>query len=127
MYSMGIFLRGDYDLTVFPASAKGMISASTKSKAIDMCKIEFPSKMDFGGLSNLYKLQISNPPSKYLVYAASVHNDFSSFDKIKSISKKLGEITKNNNDIGSIEVPLLGTGEGRLPDNLSALALKEGF
>lgn len=123
----GDILEGGYDLTVFPSSAKGTVSSATKRKVVDVCGIELPPKMGLGDVSSIYSVNISHPPTKYIVYGASVLNDYSSFESVKRIARQLGEITQERKEITNIEAPLLGTGAGGLSDNISAKALKEGF
>ncbi len=123
----GDILEGGYDLTVFPASAKGTVSSATKSKVVDQYGIDLPPRMSLGDVSPIYPVSIQHPPTKYIVYGASVLNDHSLFEAIKRIAQQLGKITQDHIEITNVEAPLLGTGAGKLSDSLSALALKEGF
>lgn len=123
----GDILEGGYDLTVFPASAKGTVSSATKRKVVDQCGIELPPRMSLGDVSPIYTVNIPHPPTKYIVYGASVLNDYSPFEAVKRIAQQLGKITQERTEITNVEAPLLGTGAGGLSDTLSARALKEGF
>ena len=111
----GDILEGGYDLTVFPCSAKGTVSSATR-KNIEDVQVPMPEKMTLGDVSALHKVGKRQAGTKFVVFGASVLNDFSSEETIKNIARRLGEITQDQTEITNVETPLLGTGAGKLPE-----------
>lgn len=122
----GDILEGGYDLTVFPCSAKGTVSSATRKNIKDV-EVPMPQKMGLGDVSETHKAGKPSAGTKNVVFGASVLNDFSSIDTITKIARRLGEITCEYSEITNVETPLLGTGAGRLRDEESAQAFKDGF
>jgi hypothetical protein len=122
----GDVLEGGFDLTVLPCSAKGTVSSAARQK-IERLGIIMPPVMQLGDVSGLISPDPRISNTKYVVYGASVFNDFSSSDAIHKIGLRLGTITKEHPEITNIESVLLGTGAGRLLDEVSAKAIRDGF
>ena len=89
--------------------------------------LQTPVPMAHGDISNLIPISDKNALTKNVVFVASVFNDYSSYEIIKSISSSLGELTCQYTEIKNIEVPLLGTGAGRLSEIDAARGLRDGF
>ena len=127
---MGDIFEGGMDVTVLPCSAKGTISSATARRVTDY-GLQNPQqlnlKLRLGEISDLIPFPAVNGVTKYIVYAASVFNDFSSAEAIENIAIQLGNITRTHPEIRSIEVPLLGTGAGRLEPEIAGQSLHDGF
>ena len=123
---MGDILEGGYDLTVLPCSAKGSISGAVK-RHTENYDIPFPKPMKHGYIGELIGFKGPNTRTKFVIYAASVFNDFSSPEIIEGIGKRIGDLTNSHPEILLVETPLLGTGHGRVDTLDAALALKRGF
>lgn len=123
---MGNVLEGAADLTVFPASAKGTVSSWTRS-IVQLHGIPLPKPSKLGTISEPIPYPGDQIITKYVVYAASVLNDYSTADDIRRIGAALGTLAQRLSDLTVIEAPLLGTGAGGLMTEVSAEALVAGF
>lgn len=127
---MGDIFEGSADLTVLPCSGKGTVSSATR-RWLKMFSIPSPMEISsqprFGDISDLINFPGDQRISRYVVYAASVLNDFSSAAIIRGIAAKLGGITQIHPEIRLIQTPLLGTGAGGLGTEVSGKAFYDGF
>ena len=123
---MGNVLEGAADLTVLPASAKGTVSSWTRSLA-QLHGIPLPRPSRLGSVSDLLPYPGDPTVTRFVVYAASVLNDYSSTNSIQQIGSQLGSLASQYPDLLVIEAPLLGTGAGGLMTEDAAWALISGF
>lgn len=130
LFRQGNIFEGVADLTVLPCSAKGTVSSATRTWLTsfglphpDQLKL----KLKLGELSPLIPFPEDKGLTRFVVFAASVLNDYSSFEAVEEVARKLGEITVKQPDIKIVEAPLLGTGAGRLETVISGRALYQGF
>ena len=127
---MGDIFEGSADLIVLPCSAKGTVSSAT-ARWIEMYQIPSPQdlqvQLNIGGVTDLILFPGSKHITKFIIFAASVFNDYSSVDAIEKIGREIGTITIDNPEIQIIEVPLLGTGAGGLMTEGADVALAKGF
>lgn len=121
----GDILEGGYDLTVFPCSAKGTVGRTTEVK---LARYGFPRPypLRHGDISEPMPCGELTDLTKSIVFAASVFNDHSSYEVIKSIGQQLGLLSQKA-EYRNIEAPLLGTGAGGLPALMASKALQDGF
>ncbi|MFZ2359058.1 MAG: CHAT domain-containing protein [Anaerolineae bacterium] len=127
---MGDIFEGSADLTILPCSGKGTVSSATRRWLKMFCipsPMEISSQPRFGDISDLINFPGDQRISRYVVYAASVLNDFSSAAIIRGIAAKLGSLTQIHPEIRLIQTPLLGTGAGGLGTEVSGKALYDGF
>jgi len=130
LVTMGDVFEGAAHVTVLPCSGKGTVSSAVRRWLVIF---DIPSPKDilsqpqFGDISELLPFKGEKSITKYVVFAASVLNDFSSFDIIFGIAAKLGELTNTGLDVRYIETPLLGTGAGGLKAEVAGEALYRGF
>ena len=127
---LGDIFEGGMDVTVLPCSAKGSISASTERwKKIfgigspnDLCL-----NLCHGAISAPIPFLHPHTQTKHYMYAASVFNKQSSYDIIKGIGARIGEVAASNSKFVHLETPLLGAGAGQVAPGDSGRALCEGF
>lgn len=126
----GDIFEGGVDLTVLPCSGKGTISSATR-RWIESFSLPVPTQLPshprLGQISEIIPFTGDQAKTKFVVYAASVFNDATSIEAVKSIARALGEVTVANQDIRLVEAPLLGTGAGRLSAAESIKSLDAGF
>ena len=127
---MGDIFEGSAQITVLPCSGKGTVSSAIR-RWLTMLEIPAPTEIVsqpvFGSISEMIPFKGEKRITENIVFAASVLNDFSSFEIIKRIGAQLGKLTQVNTDIRVIETPLLGTGAGGLKTEVAGKALYEGF
>src|ERR1051325_10635986 len=127
---MGDIFEGSAQLTILPCSGKGTVSSATR-RWLTMFGLPSPkdisSQPQLGEISGLIPFPGSQSITKYVVFAASVLNDFSSAEVIRKIAVRLGDLTQSNSDIRFVETPLLGTGAGGLKTEVAGKALYQGF
>lgn len=127
---MGDIFEGSAQVTVLPCSGKGTVSSAVRRW---LAMFDIPSPKDisnqpaFGNISELIPFKGEKSITQYVLFAASVLNDFSSYEIIRKIAAQLGEITQINPNIRVIETPLLGTGAGGLKTEIAGKAFYEGF
>jgi hypothetical protein len=127
---MGNIFEGGADLTALPCGAKGSVTGAIQSW-VDRFSLPIPKQvvpvMKLGDVTQ--PVPFSGPVhiTKYIAYAASVHNDGSNPEAIKQIGEHLGRITKSHSDIRTVEAVLFGTGHGRMADKPAGIALAAGF
>lgn len=127
---LGDIFEGGMDVTVLPCSAKGSISSSTERwKTIfgidspnDLCL-----NLSHGAISDPIPFPPPHKQTKHYMYAASVFNKESSYDIIRRIGVKIGEVAASNSTFVHLETPLLGAGAGQVAPEDSGRALCEGF
>ena len=127
---LGNIFEGGADLTVLPCSSKPSVSKATRNwiDAFDLVDpMQFDYSLEFGGTSKLYEFKHKSKKTKYYVYGAAVLNDYSTPDIVFSVSKRIGELTREKADIRHVESVLLGTGAGGLKNIASIGALATGF
>ncbi len=127
---MGDIFEGAAHVTVLPCSGKGSVS-STVRRWLTIFDIpspkDIPSQPQLGEISDLIPFKGETRITHYIVFAASVLNDYSSFEIIHGIAAKLGQLTQSASEIRFIETPLLGTGAGGLKTEVAGQALHQGF
>lgn len=127
---MGDIFEGSAQVTVLPCSGKGTVSSAVR-RWLEMFEIPAPKDIEnpppFGGISELLPFKGKTTITKQVVFAASVLNDFSSYEMLYSIATKLGELTQLDPSIRLVETPLLGTGAGGLKTEVAGKALYQGF
>lgn len=128
---MGDLFEGAADLTVLPCSAKGTVSKATRRWS-EIYGLPLPTEISsrprrLGDISDLIPFSGSSDLTKYVIYAASVLNDYSKEEEIRSIAAKIGALTQTNSEIRVVQAPLLGTGAGKLRNDVACKALFEGF
>ena len=125
----GDIFEGGMDLTVLPCSGKGTISSATR-RWTESFSLPVPADLShhpkLGQVSELIPFPGEQTKTKFVVYAASVFNDATTADAIESIARALGTVTVAYPDIRLVEVPLLGTGAGRLSAVESIKSLATG-
>jgi hypothetical protein len=84
-------------------------------------------QLQLGSLSEVLDFPGPKHITKYIVFAPSVLNDFSSPEVIESIGHQLGQLTHANPLLRQIEAPLLGTGAGGLKTEVAGKSLYNGF
>ena len=127
---MGDIFEGAAQVTVLPCSGKGSVS-STVRRWLTIFDIpapkDIPSQPQLGEISELIPFKGETRITQHIVFAASVLNDYSSFEIIHRIAARLGQITQLESEIRFIETPLLGTGAGGLKTEVAGKALHQGF
>jgi hypothetical protein len=108
----------------------GTVSTATK-RWLTVFGIPVPKDagmiLELGSLSEVLDFPGPKNITKKVVFAASVLNDYSSFETIESLSEQLGTLTQTDSALRHIETPLLGTGAGGLSTEISGEALYRGF
>lgn len=124
----GNIFEGGAHLTVLPASAKGTISSSCRRwvELFDLLAPPFEKKVIHGGLSEVFAFPQPQVSEKYC-FAYSVFNDRSTPEILSEIGRGLGTLTQQREAIRIVQTPLLGTGAGRLKNEVAAKALIKGF
>jgi hypothetical protein len=130
IFRMGDIFEGAADLTVLPCSVKGTVSSAT-ARWKEAFGISLPRELglalQLGDVSRIVPFPGPRSISKNYCYAASVLNDSSSPEIIKSIGANIGRITAFRSDIHIVEAPLLGTGAGGLRTAEAGKALALGY
>ena len=125
----GNIWEGYMDLTVLPCSSKKTIkTARFAVKRLGLTPPEdIPGILELGDITDILKFPGDPSVTKYYTWAASVFNNGTSEEAIRSIGAQLGRLTQNKPEIRRVETPLLGTGAGRLSNEASAKSLARGF
>lgn len=89
--------------------------------------LELGLNIEHGSISDLIPFPSTHNQTRFIIYAASVFNKYSSYEIIKGIGERIGLLVASNPSIIHIETPLLGAGAGQLKHELSGRALYEGF
>jgi len=123
---LGDLFDGPADLIVLPCSTNGTITSFVAQRLLQY-SIPRPKRGLSLGQTDIVPFTGAENIAQFVAFAASVHQNSSTAEAIKSIGVALGEFTRNNESVRTISAPLLGAGAGGVQSETVVDALSHGF
>ena len=122
----GDLFDGPADLIVLPCSTAGTVTEQVRRRLQQFFLPPAPARMELGEV-DIQPLADAEQLAQYVAFAASVAGMRSDTGAIARIGEALGRATKDLPTIGSVSVPLVGTGAGSLLPSQVVPELRRGF
>jgi hypothetical protein len=122
----GDLFDGPSDMIVLPCSTGGTITQKVRERLRRYELPEPPSPVELGSV-HVFPFLGAERIAQYVAFAASVRGAASDAGAIRRIGAELGAVTRENDAIRRVAVPLLGTGAGGLREEEALHALQAGF